>query len=104
MYTVVYELYRKEGISREEFARHWVEVHGPLAAQLPRVRSYRICPVTSAVDALGREVDGFAILDFDSVEDFQAAAASPEMAAAGEDAAQFAGHFAVYMVEAHTVV
>ena len=103
MYTVIYALYRKEGLSQEEFAKHWTEVHAPIARKLPNVRSYRICPVTGSSDAL-HEVDGFAVLDFDSEADFTAAAASPEMAEAGEDAAKFARHFGVYMVDAHDVV
>lgn len=104
MYTVVYALYRQEGMSREEFARYWVETHAPIAAKLPHVRSYRIAPVTSATNVLGEEADGFAILEFDSEADFQAAAASPEMAAAGEDAARFARHFDVYTVDVHQVI
>ncbi len=104
MYTVIYQLYRKQDMSREEFARHWVEIHAPIAEKLPKVRSYRIFPVLQAADALEPEVDGFAVLDFDSEADFQAAAESPEMTAAGEDAATFARHFGVYMVQAHTVV
>jgi uncharacterized protein (TIGR02118 family) len=51
----------------------------------------------------GTEADGFAILTFDSAADFEAAAASPEMAAAGEDAALFARHFDVYLVDEHVV-
>jgi uncharacterized protein (TIGR02118 family) len=103
VYTVIYALYRKDGMSQEEFARHWTEVHAPIARTLPNVRSYRICPVTGSADAL-HEVDGFAVLDFDSEADFGAAAQSPEMAEAGEDAAKFARHFGVYMVDAHEVV
>jgi uncharacterized protein (TIGR02118 family) len=100
---VIYALYRKEGMSREDFARHWTEVHAPLAAKLPNVRSYTINPVTAAMQVEGTEADGFAILTFDSQADFEAAAASPEMAAAGEDAATFARHFDVYLVEEHVV-
>ena len=103
MYTVIYALYRNEGLSQEEFAKYWTETHAPIARKLPKVRSYRICPVTGTHETL-HDVDGFAILDFDSEADFAAAAESPEMAEAGEDAAKFARHFGVYMVDAHTVV
>lgn len=104
MYTVIYQLYRKEGMSREEFADYWVNVHGPIAANLPNVRSYRICPVKGSADAMEPEVDGFAILEFDSEEDFQKSSESEEMAMAGEDAAKFSRHFGVYMVDAHQVI
>lgn len=103
MVTVVYVLYRNEDISREEFARHWVEVHAPLGAKLPGVRRYTIMPVGTATEILGVEADGFAVLEFDSQEDFELAAASPEMAEAGEDAATFARHFDVYTVSPHSV-
>jgi uncharacterized protein (TIGR02118 family) len=100
---VIYALYRKEGMSREQFAAHWTQVHAPLASRLPNVRSYTINPVTSAMQVEGTEADGFAILTFDSQADFEVAAASPEMAAAGEDAALFARHFDVYLVDEHVV-
>jgi uncharacterized protein (TIGR02118 family) len=103
VFKVIYALYRKDGMSREEFARHWTEVHAPLAARLPNARSYTINPVTAAMQVEGTEADGFAILTFDSAADFEAAAASPEMAAAGEDAALFARHFDVYLVDEHVV-
>jgi uncharacterized protein (TIGR02118 family) len=104
MHTVIYQLYRQEGMSREEFARHWTEIHAPIAAKLPHVKSYTIYPATGSVDALEPEVDGFAVLEFESEEDFQKANESAEMAAAGEDAAKFARHFGVYMVDAHRVI
>lgn len=103
MVKVIYLLYRRDGISREEFARHWTEVHAPLAAKLPHVRSYTINPVSAAMQVEGAEADGFAILTFDSQADFEAAAASQEMAAAGDDAATFARHFDVYLVDEHVV-
>ena len=104
MYTVIYQLYRKDGMSREDFARHWTETHAPIAAKLPYVKSYTIYPVTGSADAIEPEVDGFALLEFESEEDFQKAAESPEMAESGEDAALFARHFGVYMVDAHRVI
>jgi uncharacterized protein (TIGR02118 family) len=105
MVKAIYVVYRKEGISPEEFARHWTEVHAPIARNLPYVRSYTIHPVTSAMEIEGaKQADGFAVLTWDSMEDFEKAAASPEMAAAGEDAAKFARHFEVYLVDDHTVI
>lgn len=105
MVKVIYVLYRKEGLTREEFARHWTEIHIPIAQNLKRMRSYSIHPVTSAMEILGdKEADGFSVCVWDSMEDFEADAASPEMATAGEDAAKFARHFEVYIVEDHTVI
>lgn len=103
MYTMIYALYRKDGLSPEEFRRHWVEVHAPLGAKIPGMVSYNIFPVTGSVDSL-HEVDGFAVADFGSEEGFQTAVESPEMAAAVADTANFARHFGVYNVEANTVI
>ena len=33
-------LTRKQALSHEEFVRHWVEVHAPLAHAVPRLRRY----------------------------------------------------------------
>jgi uncharacterized protein (TIGR02118 family) len=105
MVKVIYVLYRTEGTTREEFARHWIDVHLPLARKLKRMRSYTINPVTSTMEILGeKEADGFAVCVWDSMEDFEADSASPEMAAAGEDAAKMARHFEVYIVEEHVVI
>jgi uncharacterized protein (TIGR02118 family) len=105
MVKVIYVLYRTEGTTREQFTRHWIDVHLPLARKLKRMRSYTINPVTSSMEILGEvEADGFAVCVWDSMEDFEADAASPEMAATGEDAATMARHFEVYIVEEHVVI
>jgi len=33
-------LTRKDGLSREDFVKHWFEVHGPLAHAVPGVQRY----------------------------------------------------------------
>jgi uncharacterized protein (TIGR02118 family) len=104
MFTAVYALYRKEGTTREEFEDYWLNVHAPFGAKLPHVLSYRIMPVSEATNILGLEADGFAIVECESQEEFELAAASEEMAAAGVDAAKFARHFDVYTGTAHTII
>ena len=103
-YTVVYQVYRKDGMSAEEFVDYWTRVHAPIAAKLPRVRSYVNFAVTSATDAPAPAPDGFTILRFDSQEDFEAAMASPEMEASGADAANFTSSFGVFTVEPQQIV
>ena len=103
-YTVVYQVYRKEGMSTEEFQRYWSEDHAPIAAKLPKVRSYVNYAVTAATDAPDPVPDGFTILEFDSQEDCEAAMNSEEMAASGEDAANFTSHFGVFNVEPQRIV
>ena len=33
-------LTRREGITHEQFVRHWLEIHGPLAYAVPGLRRY----------------------------------------------------------------
>jgi uncharacterized protein (TIGR02118 family) len=103
-FTVIYEVYRKEGMSRDEFADYWVRVHSPIAAKLPNARSYINYAVSSASDAPEPVPDGFTILTFDTEEDFNEAMASAEMQASGADAANFTSRFGVFTVEAHRIV
>jgi uncharacterized protein (TIGR02118 family) len=104
MYSVLYAVYAKEGMSPEDFADHWVNVHAAIGRTLPHVKSYRIFPVTSSQGARDHDVAGFAVVEFESKEDFDAAGASPEMQNAVDDVANFASHMAAYDVVAHTVI
>lgn len=103
-YTVIYQVYRREGMSPEEFADYWENVHGPIAAKLPHVQRYTNYAVTSATDAYDPPPDGFTILEFPDEAACTAAMNSPEMAASGEDAAKFTRHFGVFTVDAHPIV
>jgi uncharacterized protein (TIGR02118 family) len=105
VYTVIFELYRKEGVSQEEFVSHWHEVHKPIAMQIPLVRSYKICPVTEAVGVEGEEHAGFVIFEFDSKEDFDTAHESPEWDATAADALEnFVRSFTRYAVDVTTPI
>ncbi|HWF52864.1 MAG TPA: EthD family reductase [Solirubrobacteraceae bacterium] len=103
-YTVIYQVFRKAGMSHAEFAEYWVSTHSPIAAKLPGARSYTNYVVDAATDAADPVPDGFTVLSFDSEADFTAAMESPEMAASGEDAAKFTSHFAVFSVDPHQIV
>ncbi|HEX3511893.1 MAG TPA: EthD family reductase [Solirubrobacteraceae bacterium] len=104
MYTVVYAIYPKEGMGADDFRRHLTEVHSQIGRRLPRVRSYEQYPVISAEGELGPEVGAFAVIKFDSEEDFAAAAADPVMQEAIEDAPNYARHFAAYVVDVNALV
>jgi uncharacterized protein (TIGR02118 family) len=102
-FIVIYEVYRKEGMSHEEFVEYWMNTHAPIAAKLPNVRTYTNFPVTSATDVTDPP-DGVSILTFDSQEDFEAMLASPDMEVSGEDAARFTSRFGVLTAERHDIV
>jgi hypothetical protein len=58
-------LTRKAGLSREEFVRHWLEVHAPLAYAAPGLRRYVQSPMVGErtrpdIPTTDVEVDGIA--------------------------------------------
>ena len=66
MIKVFAMLRRRQGVSREEFHRWWIEEHVPYAKKLPGLRKYRVCLVTGSTSHEGREPwDGIAELWFD---------------------------------------
>jgi uncharacterized protein (TIGR02118 family) len=78
---------------REEADRHWAEVHGPLFAAVPGVERYVQSHVVGTLPAVGgysedsTYFDGYSCAWFSDREAFDAAMASPEWAAVGEDSA-----------------
>lgn len=70
----------------EEFDRHYREVHIPLARSLPGLRRYSLGRDAVTVGG-GDPCHLVAELEWDSMEDLQAAFASPEGQAAGADVA-----------------
>jgi uncharacterized protein (TIGR02118 family) len=101
MYTVIYEVYRKNGLSQEEMVDYWLSTHRPIAMKMPNLRGYEIWPVKSSEGVEGAEVSGFVILRFDSEADFHETHESPEFAATAEDARNFLRHFTRYEVDTH---
>jgi uncharacterized protein (TIGR02118 family) len=76
----------------EAFDRHYRDVHVPLARRLPGLRSYTLS--RDVVPLRGEPYYLVAELDWDSLEELQAAFASAEGAATAADAAQL-GEMAV---------
>lgn len=101
MYTVVYEVYRKDNLSHDEMVAYWLNEHRPIAMKMPNLRGYEIWPVREADGVEGEEVSGFVILRFDTEEDFHTAHESPEFAATREDAKNFLRRFTRYAVDTH---
>jgi uncharacterized protein (TIGR02118 family) len=103
MFRVIYAIHRKEGLTHEQFAEHWLERHASLVRALPGVRSYTQCLVTGSSGWLGPPADGVSILDFDSEADYHAADTSAEMQAAHDDAATLVSRVETYLTEPHEV-
>jgi uncharacterized protein (TIGR02118 family) len=81
----------KPGMSREDFARRWLEGHAPLTLKFKNLKGYRINVAIAEYQELEGELpfDGTAELWWDSLEEMQADFASPEAEAAVADADTF---------------
>jgi uncharacterized protein (TIGR02118 family) len=88
MFTVMFVLYKREGMDQDEALRYWRETHGPLTAKAPGVRSYVQLQATAAPDGEPPFL-GVATLEFDDEAAFQTAASSPELATAIKDLENF---------------
>ena len=102
-------LTRRAELSHEEFVRHWVEIHAPLAHAVPGLRRYvqnHIKGERTRADIPATEVavDGIAELWFDDQATFDKAARSPEMKALHDDGAKFIGRIKSYVVEEKFVI
>jgi len=109
MIKVLSLLSRKDGITHEEFVRHWLEIHAPLAHAVPGIRRY---VQSHIVDTLSRpdipdtavEVDGIAELWYDDLEAFRRAAATPEMKLLTDDGALFIGRIKTYVIDEKPII
>ena len=102
-------LTRKPELTHEQFMKHWVEIHAPLAHAVPGVRRYvqnHIRDERTRPDIPTTEVavDGVAELWFDDQAALDAAARSPEMKALHDDGAKFIGRIRSYIIEEKTVI
>ena len=102
-------LVRKAGMTHEQFVRHWVEVHAPLALHVPGLKRYVQSHIVDQrhrpdIPSIGVEVDGIAELWYESREAMAVATASPEMKALHADGALFIGRIESFVVEEKVVV
>jgi len=102
-------LTRKDGWTHEQFMKHWVEVHAPLAHAVPGLRRYvqnHIKGERTRTDIPATEVaiDGIAELWFDDQAALEAAAKTPEMKALHADGAKFIGRIRSYVIDEKTVI
>lgn len=103
-------LTRKEGMSKEEFLKHWND-HLPISHAVPGLRRYTLCHILSepqrkdvpVVWKLG-QVDGIAETWFDSQEATEKAFSSPEGLAWLAHGSTFIGRQKTFVVEEEFVI
>jgi uncharacterized protein (TIGR02118 family) len=102
-------LTRRDGWTHEQFVRHWVDIHAPLAHAVPGLRRYvqshivaeRTRPDIPSTDV---EIDGIAELWYDDRESMAAALATPAARALHADGALFIGRIKTYTVEEKQII
>lgn len=112
MVKLVALLRRREGLTKAEFDRWWIDRHAPIAKRLPGLRGYRINLISDAYayTSAGEErltappYDGTAELWFDSVEAMEAAFATPLGQDAGRDADAHTSARVHFYTEEHVMI
>ena len=102
-------LTRKKDWTHEQFVKHWIETHAPLAHKVPGLRRYvqnhiRGERTRADIEATAVEIDGIAELWFDDQAALETAARTPEMKALHADGALFIGRIKSWVVEEKVIV
>ena len=102
-------LTRKSGWTHEQFMKHWVGTHAPLAHKVPGLRRYVQNHIQGErtradIEATAVEIDGIAELWFDDQAALETASRTPEMSALHADGALFIGRIKSYTVEEKVIV
>lgn len=103
-------LQRKPGITHEEFAKHWVEIHAPMAVGIPGIGRYTLTIINKTTPRKnmatydGLQVDGIAEQWFRSQADYEAYLASPKTARLREDGATFIGRQIDFLCEEKVII
>ncbi len=109
MIKMIALLKRKDSLTHEQFVRHWLEVHGPLAHAVPQIRRYvqsHIATTASRPDIpdIPVDVDGIAELWFDNQQELAAAQDTVAMRQLLADGATFIGEIKTFLVTERVIV
>jgi uncharacterized protein (TIGR02118 family) len=102
-------LTRRPELSHDEFVRHWVEIHAPLAYAVPGIRRYvqnHIRDERRRADIPETEVtvDGIAELWYDDRAAMDRANASSEAKRLHDDGALFIGYIKTFIIEEKVII
>ena len=109
MIKVLSLLTRKPGLSREDFVRHWRDIHGPLAHGVPGIRRYvqsHIAGTRTRLDIAESdfEIDGIAELWYDDEAALRDSAATPEAKRLYADGALFIGRIKTFIIDEQEII
>ncbi|KGB75245.3 hypothetical protein I307_06638 [Cryptococcus deuterogattii 99/473] len=95
---------RKEGISHEDFARHYHEIHPKLARRVPGLISYRqnlLCQTPGPESSIDSEFDACSEYTYVSEEAYTEAKGTDEWKALDRDSKEFMdmGHIVSFSVQ-----
>ena len=97
-------LRKKDGMTSEEFADHWVNAHAPIARDgFEHLTSYTVDVVTRVPEGVEAPYDGVATLTWDDRDGFKADMGSEANARATEDLRSFTSGAGLLFVEHHVV-
>jgi uncharacterized protein (TIGR02118 family) len=102
-------LSRKEGLSHEDFVRHWAEIHAPLAYACPGISRYTQTVVKSwsirkDVPGMDVTIDGIAELWFEDQSARDLFNASPATRRLSDDGALFIGREIDFVTEEKVII
>jgi uncharacterized protein (TIGR02118 family) len=102
-------LTRRPELTHEQFVRHWVEVHAPLAHAVPGLRRYVQNHIQETrtrpdIPETAVEADGIAETWYDDREAMARAAATPEAQRLFADGALFIGRIKTFTVEEKFII
>ena len=102
-------LVRKPGMTHEQFVKHWLEIHGPLALKVSGIRRYVQSHIVDErrrpdIPPIGVEIDGIAELWYDDRAAMDRANASPEAKRLHDDGALFIGGIKTFVIEELVVI
>ena len=102
-------LTRKAGLTHEEFVKHWLEIHGPLARNVPGVRRYVQSHILSEskradIPSSDVEIDGIAELWYDDIDAMERSSATAEAKALYADGAVIIGAIKTFVVEEKEII
>ena len=102
-------LTRRSELSHEQFVRHWIDIHAPLAHAVPGVKRYVQNHITAErhrpdIPTTEVAVDGVAELWYEDRAAMDLANASPEAKRLHDDGALFIGGIKTFVIDEKVII